>query len=78
MSEYFTEKYGGAAGKILDTWGRNPLNKEMGDIYEEDVHGQPSYDVEAALCEYNAMSTGGRIDYRRDLAKAKERGIIQG
>jgi hypothetical protein len=78
MSAYLTEKYGGSAGAILDCWSRNPLNQEIGKIYEEEVFGQKSIPMDQILSEFYGKSTGGVISYGSDLSQAKTKGIIQG
>jgi hypothetical protein len=69
MKDFFTEKYGGSVGRILDTWAANPLNKEIGDIYEKNVFGQEAIDVREILEEYVGQTTGGQVSYNGRIKK---------
>lgn len=77
MKESFTNKYGGV-GKIFDAWERNALNQEIGNIYEENVFGQESINMNDLLNEFYGKSTGGAIKYSDDLGIAKSKGIVKG
>lgn len=78
MSGFFRQKYNGSAGVILDAWGSDKINKEIGDIYEEHVFGKPNVDMNELLSEYYGGTTGGKIKYSDDLGAAKQRGVIKG
>jgi hypothetical protein len=78
MNNFFQKKYGGSAGRILDSWGMDRINKEIGDIYEEDVFGKPSVNMNELLNEYYGDTTGGKIKYSDDLREASKKGIIKG
>lgn len=78
MSNFFTEKYGGSTGRILDTWGQDQLNKEIGEIYEKKVFSQESIDMEALLNEYHGRATGGRVGYSSDIKTAPKGGVLEG
>lgn len=78
MSGFFSQKYGGSTGRILDAWGQDRINKEIGDIYEEEVFGKPSVNMNELLNEFYGKSTGGAIKYSEDLGNASKNGIIKG
>ena len=78
MSAFFTQKYGGSTGRILDAWGQDRINAEIGDIYESHVFGKKSIDMIELLNEFHGKATGGAVKYSDDLGAAKTKGIIQG
>lgn len=78
MNNHFTQKYGGSAGRILDAWGQDRINKEIGDIYEEEVFGKKSIDMMELLNEFHGKATGGAIKYSDDLRTAPKGGVLEG
>lgn len=78
MSAFFTEKYGGSTGRILDAWGQDRINKEIGEIYEKKVFGQKSIDMNALLNEFHGKATGGAVVYSEDIKTAPRGGVLEG
>ena len=78
MSGYFKQKYGGSAGAILDAWGQDRINAEIGELYEQHVFGKKSIDMNELLNEYHGQKTGGAVRYSADMRTAPKGGVIEG
>lgn len=78
MSNHFKEKYGGSAGAILDAWGQDRINAEIGELYEQHVFGKKSIDMNELLNEYHGQKTGGAVRYSADMKTAPKGGVIEG
>jgi hypothetical protein len=76
MKDFFTKKYNGVAGRILDAWATDNINREIGELYEKHVFGQESLDVKEILNEYHSEKTGGAIRYSNDLKSTHSSGKI--
>ena len=78
MSGFFKEKYGGSAGSILDAWGQDRINAEIGSIYEQHVFGAKSINMDDLLNEFHGQATGGAVRYSADRKTAPKGGVIEG
>lgn len=78
MSGHFSQKYGGSAGAILDAWGQDRINAEIGSIYEQHVFGAKSIDMTELLNEFHGKATGGAVKYSSDVKTAPRGGLIEG
>jgi hypothetical protein len=77
MSGFFYKKYGGAGG-IIDAWGRDSINQEIGELYEQHVFGKPSINMNELLNEFHGKATGGAVKYSDDIKTAPKGGVIEG
>ncbi len=77
MSGFFNKKYGGV-GAIIDAWGKDKINQEIGEIYEQHVFGKPSINMNELLNEFHGKATGGAIKYSDDIKTAPKGGVIEG
>lgn len=78
MSGHFSQKYGGSAGAILNAWGQDRINAEIGNIYEQHVFGAKSIDMTELLNEFHGKATGGAVKYSSDVKTAPRGGLIKG
>jgi hypothetical protein len=78
MSNHFTQKYGGSAGRILDAWGQDRINAEIGELYEQHVFGQKSINMKELLNEFHGQATGGAVKYSADVKTAPKGGLLEG
>jgi hypothetical protein len=78
MSGFFKEKYGGSAGAILDAWGQDRINAEIGSIYEQHVFGAKSINMDELLNEFHGQKTGGAVRYSADIKTASKGGLLEG
>jgi hypothetical protein len=78
MSGHFSQKYGGSAGAILDAWGQDRINAEIGSIYEQHVFGAKSIDMTELLNEFHGQKTGGAVKYSADMKTALKGGLLEG
>lgn len=78
MMGHFSQKYGGSAGAILDAWGQDRINAEIGSIYEQHVFGAKSINMDDLLNEFHGQATGGAVRYSADRKTAPKGGVIEG
>lgn len=78
MSGHFSQKYGGSAGAILDAWGQDRINAEIGSIYEQHIFGAKSIDMTELLNEFHGQKTGGAVRYSHDVKTAPKGGLLEG
>lgn len=78
MSNHFSQKYGGSAGAILDAWGQDRINAEIGELYEQHVFGAKSINMEELLNEFHGQATGGAVKYSADMKTAPKGGLLEG
>ena len=78
MSGHFSQKYGGSAGAILDAWGQDRINAEIGSIYEQHVFGAKSIDMTELLNEFHGQKTKGAVRYSDDFKIAPKGGLLEG
>jgi hypothetical protein len=78
MSGHFSQKYGGSAGAILDAWGQDRINAEIGSIYEQHVFGAKSINMDELLNEFHGQATGGAVRYSADIKTASKGGLLEG
>ena len=77
MSGHFSQKWG-SAGSILDAWGQDRINAEIGSIYEQHVFGAKSINMDDLLNEFHGQATGGAVRYSADRKTAPKGGVIEG
>lgn len=54
---------------IFNAWKKDPVNMEIGGIYENHVMGESSIDMMELLDEYHSENTGGAVRYSADVKK---------